>query len=222
VSRTNKNWPILSKINPVLATIIAILLILAGIIVLRTLTVIGMMLAVIAVLWYLLVYTFLKRVTSFAVLPGAITGALLPLIGWTSAGGSLTSPYAIFLSFFVFIWQIPHFWLLMLMYMDDYKAAGFPTIYDHFKDLQVRLWTILWILAACIISFCVIFFGLMNEKWTLFVAVALNLILVLISVLLLIRKRPSTQYRFLFHAINLFMFATFLLLILNVLRTHYL
>jgi protoheme IX farnesyltransferase len=221
VMKRTKNRPIpAGRIKPVLATIIAIMLMLAGIIVFRFLTVMGMVLAMIAVLWYLLVYTFVKRVSSFAVLPGAITGALLPLIGWTSAGGSLTSPFALFLSFFVFIWQVPHFWLLMLMYIDEYQAAGFPTIYDYFNDLQVRLWTILWILAACIISLFVIFFGFINGRWTFYVAGAMTLILVFISVLLLSKKRSSALYRFLFHAINLFMFTTFLLLTLNVLLMH--
>jgi heme o synthase len=221
IMKRTKNRPLpTGRIKPGLATTIAIMLTLSGFIILNNLSVMGMILAMIAMLWYLLVYTFLKRVTSFAVLPGAITGALLPLIGWTSAGGSLSNPFAIFLSFFVFIWQVPHFWLLMLLYIDEYKAAGFPTIYDFFNDLHVRIWTILWILAACIVSLFIIFFGLMNERWTLYVAEVLNLILVFISVLLLIKKRESAWYRFLFHAINLFMFTTFGLLILNVLLIH--
>ncbi|MEI6682949.1 MAG: protoheme IX farnesyltransferase, partial [Bacteroidota bacterium] len=64
--------------------------------------------------WYNGVYTWLKRKTAFAVVPGALTGAIPILMGWTAAGGQLHDPTVIFLAFFLFIWQMPHFWLLTL------------------------------------------------------------------------------------------------------------
>lgn len=79
-----------------------------------------------ALLWYLLVYTPLKRRTSLALPIGAICGALPPLIGWTLAGGAMSDHRIILLAGIMFLWQMPHFWLLQRRYADDYRAAGLP------------------------------------------------------------------------------------------------
>jgi protoheme IX farnesyltransferase len=71
------------------------------------------------ILWYNGIYTYLKRITAFAVVPGAVTGALPPLIGWLAAGGGIWDKPIIFLGFLLFMGQIPHFWLLILKYGEN-------------------------------------------------------------------------------------------------------
>ena len=85
------------------------------------------LLALATLVIYLLVYTPMKRRSSFATLVGAVPGALPPLIGWTAAHGSLSTGGWSLLAI-VFLWQIPHFMAIAWMYRDDYRNAGFPML----------------------------------------------------------------------------------------------
>jgi protoheme IX farnesyltransferase len=76
---------------------------------------------------YVLVYTPLKRRSSFATVIGAIPGALPPVIGWAAARGAL-SQGAWVLFAIVFLWQLPHFLAIAWMYREDYARAGFPML----------------------------------------------------------------------------------------------
>jgi protoheme IX farnesyltransferase len=76
---------------------------------------------------YAVVYTPLKRRTSFATVIGAFPGALPPVIGWAAAGHSL-SRGAWVLFAIVFLWQLPHFLAIAWMYREDYARAGFPML----------------------------------------------------------------------------------------------
>ncbi len=73
---------------------------------------------------YLLMYTPLKRVTVLCTLVGAVPGALPPMIGWVGAANAVRiDAWALF--FILFIWQLPHFLALAVMFKDDYARAQF-------------------------------------------------------------------------------------------------
>ena len=72
------------------------------------------LIGLIAIAWYNGIYTYAKRITAFAVVPGALTGVFPPLIGWVAAGGGVWDKPIIFLEFLFFTGQIPHFWLLII------------------------------------------------------------------------------------------------------------
>jgi heme o synthase len=76
---------------------------------------------------YALVYTPLKRRSSFATVVGAIPGALPPVIGWAAARDSL-SQGAWVLFAILFLWQLPHFLAIAWIYREDYARAGFPML----------------------------------------------------------------------------------------------
>lgn len=73
---------------------------------------------------YVLCYTPLKRVTPHCTLIGAVPGALPPVIGWAGASGAVGSgAWALF--GILYLWQLPHFLALAILYRDDYAQAGF-------------------------------------------------------------------------------------------------
>ncbi len=76
---------------------------------------------------YLLINTPLKRVTSLAVLAGAVPGALPPVLGWVAGGGALDSA-ALALFCFLFLWQIPHFLSIAALYGEQYRKAGIKVL----------------------------------------------------------------------------------------------
>jgi len=72
---------------------------------------------------YVLLYTPLKQRTSWAVVVGAVPGAMPPLLGWTAATGRL-DPGGISLFLILLVWQIPHFHAIALFRRDEYARAG--------------------------------------------------------------------------------------------------
>jgi protoheme IX farnesyltransferase len=105
-----------------------------------------------AMAWYNAFYTPLKRVSAFAVVPGALIGALPPAIGWTAAGGHVRDPTVLALAFVFFIWQVPHFWMLTAIHAEGYEAAGFPTIVKRLGRQRLARLSFTWICgtaAAC-------------------------------------------------------------------------
>lgn len=100
-----------------------------------------------ALLWYLLVYTPLKRRSAFALLAGALCGALPPLIGWCMAGGQPGDYRIMLLSGLLYLWQIPHFWLFQRRHADDYRSAGIPVVPCRYSGDSKALFCRLWIVA---------------------------------------------------------------------------
>jgi heme o synthase len=101
-----------------------------------------------AMVWYNGVYTYLKRKSAFAAIPGALVGAIPPTLGWVSGGGSLFDRQIWAIAFFVFIWQVPHFWLLLLEYSMDYAKTGLPSLTRTFAPEQLKRIVFVWILAT--------------------------------------------------------------------------
>ena len=120
------------------------------------------LLAILTLLWYNGIYTPMKRVSPWAILPGALVGALPPAIGWTAAGGTLGHPHILFVAFFFFIGQIPHFWLILLRHGKDYEQAGFPSITTRFLPAQIARLTFTWTACTATTALALPAFGVIN------------------------------------------------------------
>src|SRR6202521_2280968 len=123
--RTARRPLVSGSVTPVAVLWFGILLSSAGSVYLAiAVNALASLLAALALLSYLFLYTPLKRRTPLCTLVGAIPGAAPPLIGWAAARGRL-DPAAWVLFAIVFLWQFPHFMSIAWMYREDYERARY-------------------------------------------------------------------------------------------------
>lgn len=175
------NRPIPSgRISPASALIFSIAMLVSGFGILFIFTdFITLMLGFTALIWYNVIYTPLKIRYAMAVVPGSVIGAIPPVMGWTASGGDLSHPGIMALALFFFIWQIPHFWLLVLLYDQDYQRAAFPTITQMYNNTQINRMTFIWIVSLGISSLLIPVF---NNFQNIFVLVFLSILALWISI----------------------------------------
>lgn len=135
-------------------------------------------LGVLTLLWYLMVYTPLKRRSSLALLLGSLCGCAAPMIGWSVAGGGGTDFRIVLLAGTLYLWQVPHFWLLQRRHADDYRRAGVllfaPGDEGSRSERLLRLWMAAMIAGALMLPA----FGLIDKNvplWCLAFSVPLFL-----------------------------------------------
>jgi heme o synthase len=191
---------------------ISITLILLGSIILLIWTnILAFGLGLLNLIWYNIVYTLLKRKSAFAIVPGSLVGAIPPVIGWVAAGGSLLDPQISVIAFFFFIWQIPHFWLLLLLFDKDYRQAGFPTLTELFTREQLSRITFVWIISTAVTGLLIPLFGIVSDFWiniALFISGAL---LTWKAFGLLVKSNDFSVFGYNFKYINYFaLFVVFL------------
>lgn len=166
---------------------------------------------------YNLVYTPLKKFTAFAVIPGSLVGALPPVIGWAGAGGDLFTQDILLVSLFFFIGQIPHFWLLLLMFGDQYKLAGLPSLNQVFNEEQIKRITFTWVLTTLAAGLLVIFL-VVKSQLIMFLLLLYSLYL-LYSLSIAVFSVNKFRVRPAFFRLNmLYLFMMFLLIADSLLR----
>lgn len=170
-------------------------------------------LGIINLVWYNVIYTNLKRVSSFAVVPGSMVGAIPALMGWTAAGGNWFDSSIIFIAFFLFIWQVPHFWLLMFKYGKQYEQAGFKTINQAINPQNLKHLIYAWVVATSFSSIIVPLF-LVNISFPFFLLIfALNLGFIGLFTKLTFGNVSEINFKQSFIGINIYMMLFMLFLI---------
>jgi heme o synthase len=133
-------------ISAIHALIFSIVLLVSGGLFLLFINLQSFLLGIINVFIYNIVYTRLKKATLFSIVPGALVGALPPVIGFFAAGGLVLNSELIAFSSFMFLWQIPHFWLIIIRYGKEYREAGFASISKYLTEAQIRYLVFSWVL----------------------------------------------------------------------------
>jgi len=147
MDRTKKRPIVVGNISPYSALLISVILIALGTVLLAYLfSFATALVGLSAVIMYNVIYTPLKKITFISVIAGAIVGAIPPYIGWVAGGGSLENLYIFKIAFFLFMWQMPHFWILNILLDKEYKNAGIVTLSRWLNDYQMIRVTYFWIL----------------------------------------------------------------------------
>ena len=208
-------------LSPAHGALIALVLAVSGFLVLllaHNLT--SALLGALALAWYNGFYTPLKRVSAFAVVPGSLIGALPPAIGWTAAGGSAADPSLLTLAFVFFIWQVPHFWLLVGLHAEGYEGAGYPTLVSLFGRPRLSRLTFTWTCGTAAACGLLPLFRVL-VSWPAEIMLGLGAIwLILGSLPLLGGGQSAPLYRRVFMNINLFALVLTAAVILDPFFTH--
>lgn len=213
-----RNRPIpAGEISASSATFIAVALILSGALLLSQNGWIPALLGLLNVVFYNLIYTPLKTKSLLAILPGALVGGVPPLIGWTSAGLSVIHPNSIFLFIFVCMWQVPHFWLLMIKYGKEYELAGFSSISKILSELQIRRVVFFWGMITSLFLLLLPFFEFRLHSILIASLFLINLFFIRQFYTYLFSQSESGTVRKAFILINMYAIVVFILLAINAL-----
>jgi len=148
---------------------------------------------------YVLFYTPLKRITSFAAVVGAVPGALPPMIGWAASRGSITELGGWSLFLIMFVWQLPHVLAISWMYREEYGKAGLPVlpVVDS-KGAMTGRQAVLWSATLVPISVLPSIAGIANQVYGMG-ALVLGLAQLAITVMFAM-QRTNDRARLVFYA----------------------
>ena len=191
MARTAKRPIVTGLISKTNATIFATVIgVLSLILFWRFTTPLATLLALIAIVFYVVVYTMaLKQRTSQNIVWGGAAGCMPVLIGWAAVENSLSiTPWAFF--FVIFFWTPPHFWALAIKYKDDYAAAGTPML--PVVATKSRVLGEMWFHTTLMITSSIWLISAANlPTWSMVVTIGLGLVF---AVQLIALKQDSPNY----------------------------
>lgn len=95
---------------------------------------------------YVVLYSLWKSKTVYGTAIGSIAGAVPPVVGYCAASNNFDIAAAILFTMLVF-WQMPHFFAIALLHLDDYAKAGIPVLPLSKGILRTKVHMAIYILA---------------------------------------------------------------------------
>ncbi|GAA4713689.1 heme o synthase [Brevibacillus fulvus] len=162
MKRTRNRGIAAGRIHPRNALAIGIVLLLAGLVILFMLVnPLAAVWGLIGHVFYVLIYTPMKRVSSLNTVVGGISGAAPPVIGWVAVTQSMDmGAWLLFL--ILFLWQPPHFLALAMLKVEDYRAGGIPMLPVVKGFAETKRQMFLWGAALVPASLLLFFHGNVN------------------------------------------------------------
>ncbi|MBX3039712.1 MAG: protoheme IX farnesyltransferase [Bdellovibrionaceae bacterium] len=127
--RTAKRPIASGKLKPAAAGILSVAFLITGFYQLSMASNMAALVGLVSVVLYNGFYTmWWKRRWAFAAVPGAIPGSLPITIGYAASNPDIFNSESVYLFLVMFLWQMPHFWVLAIRFMEDYRAGGVPVL----------------------------------------------------------------------------------------------
>ena len=211
-----ENRPIQSGfISPNHALLFGICISLLGIILVSTLTNISAgIITALSALFYTVVYTMLlKRRTPQNIVIGGLAGSTPPAIGWAAASGEAFDLLPWLMVLTIFLWTPAHFWALTLSKRRDYGEAGVPMLPVVSGEETTRNY--IFIYCICLILNCISII-VNGETGMIFLITGMGISLYFAYLAReLIKTKSENDAWSLFKFSNLYLFALFILLVLD-------
>ncbi|MDM8003613.1 MAG: protoheme IX farnesyltransferase [Bacteroidota bacterium] len=192
------------RMAPPAAMVTAVILLAAGIVVLARGGTWPVLLGALNVILYNLIYTGLKKKTTLAIIPGALVGAVPPLIGYTAAGGAMTDTRILLFALFMFLWQMPHFWLLLVRYGEEYEKAGIKTLHRRMDKTSIMRLVMAWITGSSFLLWILTAIFMPFSSTASLILLLLNGAFIIAFAGIIREKSDSTRSKYAFVAFNSF------------------
>jgi protoheme IX farnesyltransferase len=166
-------------------------------------------------LWYNLVYTPLKKISVWAVFAGTITGIIPLFMGTVAATNHSPIHSDYFIAFYMFLWQIPHFFLLISKYGKEYEQAGLASVTQKLAVGKIVLISYIWMIASCIASLLIPLFGITHHKISGVVILIISLLVLMVVGKGILGKKGYQDLKTPFITINIMQAAFMLTLVLD-------
>ncbi len=128
------------------------------------------LLAVLANLSYVLGYTPLKQRSHWALLVGAVPGAMPPLLGWTAATGTIGWGGLVLFAI-LFFWQVPHFLAISIFRREDYARAGLKVMPNTVGLRATRHSIVRYLVALVAVSLLLVPLGVEKQGYLVWAGV---------------------------------------------------
>lgn len=209
-----KNRPVANgSVSGSMAYFIGTSLLFLGFIILLPINILAALIGLFNAFWYLFIYTPLKRISVWALLVGTITGAVPFIIGFLAADSGQPISKALFVSFFLILWQVPHFLLLVCKYGKEYEMAGLASLTKSWEVKTIIKVTFIWIAASSIAIVPISLFGIIhNDLYGYFLFIFLVLSLFFTAKWLLF-SGPNPRITRVIILLNLYQLALMLILV---------
>lgn len=202
LERTRKRPLVQKSVSTTHALVQATFLLSFGLVIILHFSNLNAFLAGIAgVIIYNFVYTLLKPKSIYAIVPGAIAGAVPPSIGWLAADGNIFSYEMILLILLLVFWQIPHFFLVLLKHQSDYARSVSPNILLSLSENSLKRIFLPWVTAFSL-TMIAIGFGPHHIHSGSRVFIVLNALMLLWFFFFQMFTSGKPHYTFLFHTLN--------------------